>query len=106
MVYINKCIDVNAAFKKFLQIYELFGLNQSVSKKFPTLASTRLYLDIFFQIYGHSNGSLNYLGSLESLTKNWTDPTCAIQGAKVYVVAAIVTGIFADKNKAGFKNLT
>jgi hypothetical protein len=24
MVYINECIDVNTALKKFLQIYELF----------------------------------------------------------------------------------
>jgi hypothetical protein len=70
MVYINKCIDVNTAFKKFLQIYELFGLDQSVSKKFPTLARPRLYLDIFFQIYGHSNGNLNYLGFLDNLTTN------------------------------------
>ncbi len=30
----------------------LFGQDQSVSKKFPMLASPRLYLDIFFQIYG------------------------------------------------------
>ncbi len=52
MVYINECKDVNTALKKFLQIYELFRLEQSVSKKFPMLASPRMYLDIFFQIYG------------------------------------------------------
>ncbi len=39
------------SFKKFLQIYELFAQDPSVSKKFPTLASPRLYLDIFFHIY-------------------------------------------------------
>jgi hypothetical protein len=49
--YINECIDVNTALKKFLQIYELFGYDTPVSKKFPTLASPRLYLVIFFQIY-------------------------------------------------------
>ncbi len=37
--------------KKFLQIYELFRLDQSVSKKFPMLVSPRYILDIFFQIY-------------------------------------------------------
>ena len=37
--------------KKFLQIYELFGQDTSVSKKFPMLASPRWYLGIFFQIY-------------------------------------------------------
>ena len=52
MVYINEClVDVNTALKKFLQIYELFVKVPTVSKKFPTLASPRLYLDIFFQIY-------------------------------------------------------
>ncbi len=59
MVYINECIDVNTALKKFLQIYELFAYDQSVScivsKTFPTQASPRLYLDIFFQIYGASD---------------------------------------------------
>ncbi len=39
------------SFKKFLQIYELFGYDTPVSKKFPTLASPRLYLVKFFQIY-------------------------------------------------------
>ncbi len=57
MVYINECMDVNTALKKFLQIYELFGLNESVSKKFPMLASSRLYLVIFFQIYGFATAS-------------------------------------------------
>jgi hypothetical protein len=33
-------------------MYELFTLDPSVSKKFPKFASPRLYLDIFFQIYG------------------------------------------------------
>jgi hypothetical protein len=51
MVYINECIDVNTAFKKFLQIYELFAQDPTVSKEFPMLASPRLYLVIFFQIY-------------------------------------------------------
>ncbi len=49
MIYINECIDVNTA-KKFLQIYELFTKDPTVSKEFPMLAS--LYLDIFFQNYG------------------------------------------------------
>jgi hypothetical protein len=40
------------SFKKFLQIYELFRYETSVSKKFHMLASPRLYLGIFFQIYG------------------------------------------------------
>ena len=52
VVYINECTDVNTALKKILQIYELFAKDPSVSKKFLTLASPRLYLDIFFQIYG------------------------------------------------------
>jgi hypothetical protein len=39
-------------FKKILQIYELFVQDPTVFKKFPMLASPRLYLDIFFQIYG------------------------------------------------------
>jgi hypothetical protein len=43
MVYINECIDVNKALKKFLQIYELFEEDPIVSKKLPTLASPRLY---------------------------------------------------------------
>ena len=47
MVYINECIGVNTALKKFLQIYELFAYYPTVSKEFPTLASPR-----FFQIYG------------------------------------------------------
>jgi hypothetical protein len=51
MVYINECIDVNKALKTFLQIYELFEEDPIVSKKFPTLASPRLYVVIFFQIY-------------------------------------------------------
>ncbi len=38
--------------KKFLQIYEFFTLDPTVFKQFPMLASPRLYLDIFFQIYG------------------------------------------------------
>jgi hypothetical protein len=36
----------------FLKIYQLFGWDQSVSKKFPMLASPRLCLGIFFQICG------------------------------------------------------
>ncbi len=51
MVYINERIDVNTALK-ILQIYELFTQDPSVSERFPMLASPRLYLDIFFQIYG------------------------------------------------------
>jgi hypothetical protein len=39
------------SYKKFLQIYESFAKDPTVSKEFPTLASPRLYLDIFFQIY-------------------------------------------------------
>ncbi len=52
MVYINECIDVNTAFKKFLQIYELFVYDPTVSEEFPMLASPSLHLDKFFQIYG------------------------------------------------------
>ncbi len=37
---------------KFLQIYELFGKDTLFSMKVPMLASPRLYLDLFFQIYG------------------------------------------------------
>jgi hypothetical protein len=44
MVYINDSIDVNTAFKK----------DPTVSKEFPMLASPRLYLDIFFQIYANN----------------------------------------------------
>ncbi len=51
MVYINECLDANTAFFKILQIYELFTQDPTVSKEFPKLASPRLYLDIFFQIY-------------------------------------------------------
>ncbi len=43
MIYINECIDVNKALKTFLQIYELFEEDPIVSKKFPMLASPRLY---------------------------------------------------------------
>ncbi len=43
MVYINECIDVNTAFKKFLQIYELFAQDPTVSMEFPTLASPGLF---------------------------------------------------------------
>ncbi len=32
--------------KKFLQIYELFAQDPTVSKEFPTLTSPRLYLVI------------------------------------------------------------
>jgi hypothetical protein len=52
MVYINEYIDVNTALKKFLHIYELFAKDPTVSKEFPMQASSRLYLDILFQIYG------------------------------------------------------
>jgi hypothetical protein len=52
VVYINECIDVNTALKKFLQTYELFLLDPTVSEEFPMVASPRLYLVIFFQIYG------------------------------------------------------
>ncbi len=45
-------IIMNAFQKKFLQIYELFAKDRSVSKKFPAPASPRLYLVIFFPIYG------------------------------------------------------
>jgi hypothetical protein len=34
MVYINESIDVNTALKKFLQIYELFAQDPTVSKEF------------------------------------------------------------------------
>jgi len=54
MVYINECKDVNTDLKKFLQIYELFAKDPTVSKEFPMLTSPRLYLDIFFQIYDYS----------------------------------------------------
>jgi hypothetical protein len=45
------------SFKKFLQIYELLGWETSVSKKFLMLASPRLYLRIFFQIYDSHQGA-------------------------------------------------
>ncbi len=35
--------------KKFLQVYVLFAWDATVSKKFPTLASPKLHLDIIFQ---------------------------------------------------------
>ncbi len=41
----------NSALKKFLQIYDLFTYDPTVSKEFPSLTSPRLYLYIFFQIY-------------------------------------------------------
>ncbi len=40
------------SFKKFLQIYELFLLDPTVSEEFPMLTSPRLYLVISCQIYG------------------------------------------------------
>ncbi len=43
--------EMSTKLKEFLQIYELFRWDTSVSKKFPMVASPRLYLDIFFQIY-------------------------------------------------------
>jgi hypothetical protein len=57
MAYIDECIDVNTALKKFLQIYELFAYDPTASKKFPMLASPRLYLVIFFQIYAAEGSS-------------------------------------------------
>ncbi len=51
MVYINECIDVNTALKKFLQIYELFVKDPTVSKEFPRLASPRLYLVIVSHLW-------------------------------------------------------
>ncbi len=36
-------------------------MDTSVSKKFPTLASPRLYLVVFFQIYGCNNTIVNVL---------------------------------------------
>ncbi len=51
MVYINECMEVNTALKKFLQIYELFAQDQRVSKEFPTLASPRLYLVILSNLW-------------------------------------------------------
>ncbi len=43
--------SMSSQLKKFLQIYELFAQDPTVSKEFPMLASPRLYLDIFFQNY-------------------------------------------------------
>ncbi len=54
-VYINECIVVNTALKTFLQIYELFGWVGYISfHEIPMLASPRLYLVTFFQIYEDS----------------------------------------------------
>jgi len=39
------------SFKKFLQIYELFAKDPTVSKEFPMLASPRLYLVILSNIW-------------------------------------------------------
>jgi hypothetical protein len=61
MVYMSGCIDVNTALKKCLQIYELFSEDPTVSKEFPMLASPRLYLVIFFQIYGRDTYTKNNL---------------------------------------------
>ncbi len=51
MVYINECIVVNTALKKFLQIYELFAQDPTVSKEFPMLASPSLYLVILSNLW-------------------------------------------------------
>jgi hypothetical protein len=48
MVHFNECIDVNTTLKKSFKSYELFMQDPTVSKEFPMLASSRLYLDIFF----------------------------------------------------------
>ncbi len=54
MVYINEWIDVNTALKIPSNLWVVCvgsTIDPSVSKTFPMLASRRLYLDIFFQIY-------------------------------------------------------
>ncbi len=53
MVYINECIDVNAALKNPLNVWVIrVGSNSFQGISYGGMASPRLYLDIFFQIYG------------------------------------------------------
>ncbi len=51
MVLINECIDVNTALKNSFKSMSCSHRIHQFQQKFPSLASPRLYLDIFFQIY-------------------------------------------------------
>ncbi len=51
MVYINKCIDVNTAWKKFLQIYEFFCKGSISFQEISYAGKPQVVSRYIFQIY-------------------------------------------------------